>query len=97
MTVCKVYKRHDVTKEKLAADEVSAAGRDLTKALSARQAIFDNSLDVITALEGDGVFTKVSRHGQEVWGYRPEEMVGRNYAEFLHPDDLDAALRSSPR
>ena len=85
---------HDVTREKLASDELRATARDLATALSSTQAIFDQSLDVIVTTDASGVFTRVSRHAETVWGYRPDEMVGRRTLEFLHPDDRAASLET---
>ncbi len=73
----------DVTKEKLAADGLLATATELKAALSATQTIFDQSLDVICTMDAGGVFTKVSRHALATWGYRPEEMVGRHYTDFV--------------
>jgi len=82
----------DVTREKLASDELRRTAHDLAAALSATQAIFDQSLDVIVTTDANGVFTKVSRHSEALWGYRPDEMVGRSFTDFLHPDDMESTL-----
>ncbi|HEX3886428.1 MAG TPA: ATP-binding protein [Phenylobacterium sp.] len=64
------------------------AGReDLTPALKAAQAIFDHSHDIICVVGIDGRFRQVNRHAERLWGYRPEEMIGRCYLDFIHPDD----------
>ncbi|HXA39596.1 MAG TPA: PAS domain S-box protein [Phenylobacterium sp.] len=78
---------HEVTVEKLAADELRASREQLKAALEAAQAIFDNSHDIICVVGLDGCFQQVNRHAERLWGYRPEEMIGRCYQDFLHPDD----------
>ena len=62
-----------------------AAVRD--QALALNRMIMDNSLDVICAIDADGRFVKVSMASAQLWGYAPAELVGRAYAELVHPDD----------
>jgi PAS domain S-box-containing protein len=81
---------HEVTGEKLAADELRASREQLRKALQAAQAIFDNSHDVICVVDADGDFQQVNKHAERLWGYRPEELIGRCYLDFIHPEDREA-------
>ena len=39
------------------------------------------------AVAQDGRFTWVNRRMSEIWGYSPEGLVSRPFAEFVHPDD----------
>jgi PAS domain S-box-containing protein len=78
---------HEVTVEKLAADELRASREQLKAALEAAQAIFDNSHDIICVVGMDGRFQQVNKHAERLWGYRPEELIGCCYQDFLHPDD----------
>jgi PAS domain S-box-containing protein len=81
---------HDVTEEQQNAAILRAREAELAAALAAIQAIFDHSHDIICSIDGDGVFTRVSNHAEQVWGYRPEELIGRRYIELVHPDDVAA-------
>jgi hypothetical protein len=81
---------HEVTVEKLAADELRASREQLKAALDAAQAIFNNSHDVICEVGADGVFRQVNQHVERMWGYRPEELIGRCYTDFVHPEDIAA-------
>lgn len=58
-----------------------------TKAELANQQILDNSLDVICTFDAAGRFLQVSRACESIWGYRPEELIGRPYLDLVHPDD----------
>jgi len=92
-SVCGIFcQGHETTNERLAADELRAAHEQLRAALAANQKILDNSHDVICTLDGDGLFLQVSRHAERMWGYRPDQIVGRSYLDFLHPDDIDTTL-----
>jgi len=47
--------------------------------------ILDKLLDVLFATDDSGFITFISRLALQVFGWKPEEMVGRNFIEFL-PD-----------
>src|SRR5262245_25417984 len=51
--------------------------------------IFETSLDLILVVDRKGNFLRVSPSSFVILGYRPDDMVGRSAAEFLHPDDLE--------
>jgi PAS domain S-box-containing protein len=42
--------------------------------------------------DAEGIIRYVSSSVERVLGYRPEEMVGTNAAEYVHPDDLKKGL-----
>jgi PAS domain S-box-containing protein len=88
---------YEVTKEKLATDELRASREALAAALRTTQAILDQSLDVICTIDADGVFTRVSKHAEQVWGYRPEELVGRPYIDLVHAEDVAATVAIAER
>ena len=56
---------------------------------TANQLIMDNSRDVICATDPAGRFVTVSAASEVLWGYKPEELLGKNYAEIVHPDDRE--------
>ena len=51
--------------------------------------IMNSSLDVICTIDVEGNFVKVSNASKKVWGYIPEELVGKKYIDYVHPDDLE--------
>ncbi|MGJ4890817.1 PAS domain S-box protein [Bradyrhizobium sp. HKCCYLRH3099] len=63
-----------------------------------RRRIFETSQDLILITDRAGTVVQVSPSVETILGYSPTEMVGRNGAEFIHPDDLARAreeLRAS--
>lgn len=91
--VCGIFSQaHEVTKEKLAEQELLESREKLAAALAANQKILDNSHDVICTLDREGVFLQVSRHAERMWGYAPEEIVGRSYLDYVHPADRDMTV-----
>ncbi|MGF1491224.1 MAG: PAS domain S-box protein [Microcoleaceae cyanobacterium] len=51
------------------------------------QLVADNSSDLISTQAMDGVYLYVSPACRQLLGYKPDELVGRNFVEFLHPED----------
>jgi len=57
------------------------------KAESSRH--FDLSLDMISIVGFDGCFKSVNPAFERTLGYRPQELVGRLFLDFVHPDDIE--------
>ncbi len=58
--------------------------------------LFENANDVIYTLDLAGRITSVNRRAEEILGYRREECVGRNAADFVPPEHhhrMQEALR----
>ncbi len=54
--------------------------------------ILDSSLDMICTLDENGKFTNVSAASKEILGYKPKELIGKNYIDFVHKDDLERSV-----
>ncbi len=52
-----------------------------------RDKLLDLLLDVVCVVDKAGRFLSVSAASERVFGYRPEEMIGRTAFEMMHPDD----------
>src|SRR5574341_1457167 len=55
------------------------------------RSLIENSSDVINVIDADGTLRFVSQGVTRVLGYRPDELVGRNCFDYLHPEDLERA------
>jgi PAS domain S-box-containing protein len=77
----------DISDRKHAEAALGESQRRLETALAANQLIMDNSQDVICTVNAEGRFITVSAASSALWGYTPAELVGREYIEFVHPDD----------
>lgn len=49
--------------------------------------LVENSSDVISIIEKDGTIRYQSPSVEKIFGYKPEEMIGKNFNEFIHPDE----------
>ena len=56
-------------------------------------ALVQNSLDIVMVTDAQGTIRYVSPSVERVLGYRSQEMVGTSTAEYVHPEDLERALR----
>jgi PAS domain S-box-containing protein len=57
------------------------------------QALVENSPDVISLVDATGAVLYASAATATVLGYQPEELLGRNGLDLLHPEDRDPTLR----
>jgi PAS domain S-box-containing protein len=71
-------------KSKKVIAELSA---DLAEAARQEKALIDYSLDVICTMDAGGKFTSVSKSAKKIWGFDPQELIGRPYMELVHPED----------
>ncbi|MCX6674592.1 MAG: PAS domain S-box protein, partial [Methanothrix sp.] len=50
--------------------------------------LVENLNDVIFTLDNAGLIIYVSPVVEQLLGYKPEEVIGENFAAFIHPEDL---------
>ncbi len=56
---------------------------------------FDLSLDMISTVGFDGRFKRVNPAFERTLGYRPAEIEGRPFLDFVHPDDREKTEREA--
>jgi PAS domain S-box-containing protein len=61
----------------------------LAEASRKERATIANALDVICSVDSDGRFSAVSAAAKTVWGYAPDELIGRRYIDILPITDVD--------
>lgn len=54
----------------------------------------DLLIDAICVVDRHGVFQFVSAGGERIFGYTPEEMIGRQMLDLMHPDDRDRTMQT---
>ena len=77
--------------ERAHAERGRAEERALTQAEERVRAILETTHDLVVRVDLEGRFTQVNGVGTHVLGYEPEEMVGRSFADFIQPEDLEEA------
>ena len=71
---------HDITERKQA--------EELARIREQRfRSIIENASDMIAILDAEGTTLYESPSNERMLGYKPEELVGRNALELIHPED----------
>lgn len=72
---------------------------ELRKTLSTLQqkeehfrSLIEHASDIVTILEADGTIAYASPSIERILGHQPEDLVGRNAFDFVHPDDRAGIL-----
>lgn len=80
----------DVTRRKRAEEALRASERHF-------RSLIENAQDTITVLDGKGRITYESPSVERVLGYAPEELLGRNVFDYVHPYDRPMVLKQFER
>ncbi len=57
------------------------------------RSLIENASDVITILESDGQIRYESASIERVLGFKPEELIGTNAFQWVHPEDVHRILK----
>jgi PAS domain S-box-containing protein len=77
----------DISERKASEAALEKSRRELQAALKENQLIMDNSQDVICTVNEEGRFVRVNAACEQLWGYKPSELMDRAYMDLVHPDD----------
>ncbi len=58
------------------------------------RALIENAADVIVIIDVTGIIRFASPAAESVLGYKPEEAIGKNFLEWVHPDNLSEVAQS---
>ncbi|GHO62164.1 hypothetical protein KSC_010560 [Ktedonobacter sp. SOSP1-52] len=50
--------------------------------------IFEMSLDIISVIDMEGHYIQVNPAFEKLLGYKPEDVIGRDSLDYVHPDDI---------
>ena len=56
------------------------------------QLLIDNSKEIFFRLDLDGNFTYISQNWTPLLGHYTEEILGKNFGPYIHPDDVDSCF-----
>ena len=72
-------------------DDRDLAEQALRHSEARYRGLFENSSELIYRFSTDGIVLEVNPATTKVTGFSVEEMAGRPFHDFLHPDDLEVA------
>lgn len=55
---------------------------------------FTINLDLFCITNIEGYFLKINRAWEDILGYSSEQLKGRKFLEFIHPDDIDTTIEA---
>ncbi len=55
---------------------------------------FESSSDLMAAVDPNGRLGLINPACTAMLGYQPQEMLGRAFIDFIHPEDIEASLRT---
>lgn len=86
----------DITDQREAQEALAELNRTLEQRVAERQAERDTmwqlSEDLLAVLTRDGTIRSVSPSSERILGYTPQQMVDRSIEDFVHADDVSAAV-----
>lgn len=77
--------------------DLKNAEMKLTESADRYRTLVENIEDLIVETSADGKFIYLSPNHEEALGYKPEELMGRNIFENIHPEDIPIALEEFSR
>jgi PAS domain S-box-containing protein len=89
---------HDVTEERRAHRALLKSEKKLKAAREMNERIFETSLDLICITDRHGNFLQVNPGASNHFGYRTEDLIGRNASEFIDAEGIEgtrAAMREA--
>lgn len=82
----------DITERKKEEEKLSKAANALQKALNDTNKIMDSSLDLICVVNEEGYFVKVSAASEAILGYKPAELIGKPFINYVYTKDNEKTL-----
>jgi len=72
----------DITSRKIAEKKAAENQDKISK-------ILENSLDIICTVDANGLFTEISAAVENILGYKPSELIGNVFLDYVHPEDRE--------
>jgi PAS domain S-box-containing protein len=87
----------DISERKASEAALERSRGELQLALRENELVMDNSQDVICTADENGRFLRINAACEQLWGYKPSELIGRPYSTLVHPDDQAKTQQANKR
>ena len=57
------------------------------------EAFFERSAEMLCIAGADGCFRRVNPAFQRILGWTAEELTGRSFSDFIHPNDIEPTAK----
>jgi len=88
----------DIEDQRLARETLMAMNATLEQRIEERtqerDRVWSNSQDLLVVIGSDGVFRDVNPAWTRILGFDREEIIGRHFDAFIHPDDREATVNA---
>ena len=74
------------------AEEANKARQAMLENEARYRALAESTFDVSGETDIGGNYLYVSPNNEKMLGFKPEDFIGRNFSEFVHPDDIPVAF-----
>ncbi|MDF2434299.1 MAG: hypothetical protein JWP44_3930 [Mucilaginibacter sp.] len=68
---------------------------DLERTKAELKKLMDYSLDIICTIDKKGKFLNVSAAALKIWGYLPDELIGKPYMNYVYAADYDLTRKAA--
>lgn len=59
------------------------------------ESILNNSVDIIASTDKNGFYASMNKASQHLLGYDPEEIIGKHFTDWVHPEDIEITKASA--
>jgi len=84
----------DITESKGVKEKINSTTNSLQQVLNDLTKILDFSLDLIFSYDEEGRFVCVNAASECILGYKPGELVGKKYMDFIFHDDAENTINA---
>lgn len=74
--------------------ELGKVGQEIAEAERREKSILERAADLVCTIDLEGNFTSINPAVLKMWGYSPEEVLGKSLSNFVLPDDKEASLQA---
>lgn len=84
----------DISDRVILTERLKQDQMDILKALQDLDQFFSLNLDLFSIIDMDGTIVRINLEWERTLGYKLQDIVGRKFLDFIHPDDMPLTLNA---